>query len=442
MKYKNFLLRAVNLLLILGVLWQYQQVALVRAAAVSQRKQEIAEVEAYNASVLQAQSAAQAEQAQSGYRDGTYEGSAFGFGDVIRVSVTIQNGKMTDIAVLDASGEDKPYYKQALPLLDEMLAVQSAGVDTVSGATLTAEGLIGAVEDALGKPLTAAQQRQRNQKRRTWLRAGVQLFFFVSMPGAFVAGFSGVKQIFLHIGAGEVLTADSFTLSLLGLCGFTLLFDRFFCGYACAFGSLGDAVWALSGLIQKKLFHRKKQLCLPERAVLWGQKVKYLLLAGLVALYVTRQEKLLTGASPWEVFSRLTALRLPPEGFGVGIALFVLILLGMALQPRFFCQFLCPMGAVFALLPVLPFARLHRQSDGCIPGCNACKQQCPVCLKLEESSLHSGECIACEACMGTCPKQNIHRWDTALCKCLWLPVLGKALFFFLLGCWLGFCRFI
>ena len=200
------------------------------------------------------------------------------------------------------------------------------------------------MEKTQAKPLTAAQQRQRDKKHRTWLRAGVQLFFFVTMPGAFVAGFSGVKQLFLHIGAGEVLSADSFTLSLLGLCGFTLLFDRFFCGYACAFGSLGDAVWALSGLVQKKLFHRKKPLRLPERAVLWGQKVKYLLLAGLVALYVTRQEKLLTGASPWEVFSRLTALRLPPEGFGVGIALLVLILLGMAVQPRFFCQFLCPMG--------------------------------------------------------------------------------------------------
>ena len=117
-------------------------------------------------------------------------------------------------------------------------------------------------------------------------------------------------------------------------------------------------------------------------------------------------------------------------------------LCSMALQPRFFCQFLCPIGAVFALLPVLPFARLHRQSDGCIPGCNACKQQCPVCLKLEESSLRSGECIACEACVGTCPKQNIHRWDFALCKSLWLPVLAKTLLFFLLGCWLGFCRFI
>ena len=149
------------------------------------------------------------------------------------------------------------------------------------------------MEKTQAKPLTAAQQRQRDKKRRTWLRTGVQLFFFVSMPGAFVAGFSGVKQIFLHIGAGEVLSVDSFTLSLLGLCGFTLLFDRFFCGYACAFGSLGDAVWALSGLIQKKLFHRKKQLRLPERAVLLGQKVKYLLLAWLVALYVTRQEKML-----------------------------------------------------------------------------------------------------------------------------------------------------
>ena len=65
-----------------------------------------------------------------------------------------------------------------------------------------------------------------------------------------------------------------------------------------------------------------------------------------------------------------------------------------------------------------------------------------MCLKLEESSLRSGECIACEACVGTCPKQNIHRWDTALCKRPWLPVLVKALLFFLLGCWLGFCRFI
>ena len=119
------------------------------------------------------------------------------------------------------------------------------------------------------KPLTAAQKKQRTLKHRAWLRAAVQLMFFIAMPGAFVAGFNGVKQLFLRIGTGAVLQMDSFTLSLLGLCGFTILFGRFFCGYVCAFGSLGDGVWWLSGLVQKKLLHRKKQFQLPAKAVLF-----------------------------------------------------------------------------------------------------------------------------------------------------------------------------
>lgn len=151
MKHKNFILRVVNLLLILAMLWQYQQVAAVRAAAVDARQKEIAEVEAYNASVLQAEKAEEEQEAESGYKDGTYEGTGLGFGDDIIVQVTISGGKMTDIAVVSADGEDKPYYKQAISVLDKMLSTQSTEVDTVSGATLTADGLIEAVADALGK---------------------------------------------------------------------------------------------------------------------------------------------------------------------------------------------------------------------------------------------------------------------------------------------------
>ena len=153
MKYRNFILRTVNLVLILGVLWQYQNTALLRAAAVAQRQQEIKEAEAWNTSVLQAQQAAQKaeEEKPTGPKDGTYEGSAYGFGDLITVSVTFKDGKMTDISVLSADGEDKPYYKQAVSVLNEMLEAQSTEVDTVSGATLTADGLIDAVADALGK---------------------------------------------------------------------------------------------------------------------------------------------------------------------------------------------------------------------------------------------------------------------------------------------------
>lgn len=149
MKHKNFILRVVNLLLILAVLGRYQQVAVVRAAAAAERQQEIREVEAYNASLQKA--AQEAEEAEADIQDGTYEGSAFGFGDLITLSVTIKDGRITDISVLDASGEDRPYYNQSLPLLDEMIDKQSTEVDTVSGATLTSEGLIGAVADALGK---------------------------------------------------------------------------------------------------------------------------------------------------------------------------------------------------------------------------------------------------------------------------------------------------
>ena len=151
MKHKNFILRAVNLLLILVLLGQYQRIAVVRAAAVAERQQQIAEVEAYNASILQAAQTEAEQEAESGLKDGTYEGTGLGFGDDIIVQVTISGGRMTDISVVSAEGEDKPYYKQALSVLDKMLSAQSTEVDTVSGATLTADGMIEAVADALGK---------------------------------------------------------------------------------------------------------------------------------------------------------------------------------------------------------------------------------------------------------------------------------------------------
>ena len=151
MKHKNFILRAVNLLLILVLLGQYQRIAVVRAAAVAERQQQIAEVEAYNASILQAAQTEAEQEAESGLKDGTYEGTGLGFGDDIIVQVTISGGRMTDISVVSAEGEDKPYYKQALSVLDKMLSTQSTEVDTVSGATLTADGMIEAVADALGK---------------------------------------------------------------------------------------------------------------------------------------------------------------------------------------------------------------------------------------------------------------------------------------------------
>lgn len=106
------------------------------------------------------------------------------------------------------------------------------------------------------------QHLSKKQKKQihTWLRALIQLYFFLFLPSAFTAAFAGIKYIFTQIGAGEKVGLTIFVTVLIVLCVYTVLFGRFFCGFACAFGSLGDAVHAMYMWICKKL--KKSQLSL------------------------------------------------------------------------------------------------------------------------------------------------------------------------------------
>ena len=83
---------------------------------------------------------------------------------------------------------------------------------------------------------------RHRKKLHIWLRAGIQLICFLLFSSAFTAAFGGVKYIAVQLGAGEKVEWTGFTAALAGLCGFTIVFGRFFCGFACAFGSLGDFV--------------------------------------------------------------------------------------------------------------------------------------------------------------------------------------------------------
>ena len=80
---------------------------------------------------------------------GTFDGTAKGFGGDVTVTVTIQGGYIADITVDDASGEDAAYFSMAEGILEDILAAQSAEVDTVSGATFSSMGLKNAVAAAL-----------------------------------------------------------------------------------------------------------------------------------------------------------------------------------------------------------------------------------------------------------------------------------------------------
>ncbi|MDO4174324.1 MAG: FMN-binding protein, partial [Eubacteriales bacterium] len=85
------------------------------------------------------------------YQDGTYTGTAPGFGGDITVSVTIEGGKMTAIEIVSAAGETPSYLSRAKKIIDTMLETQSADVDVVSGATYSSNGIINAVKNALVK---------------------------------------------------------------------------------------------------------------------------------------------------------------------------------------------------------------------------------------------------------------------------------------------------
>lgn len=82
-------------------------------------------------------------------KDGTYKGSANGYGGKVTVNVTVSKKTMTAIDIVRAPGETDSFFNRAKGVIDEMLTAQSTDVDVVSGATYSSNGIIGAVKNAL-----------------------------------------------------------------------------------------------------------------------------------------------------------------------------------------------------------------------------------------------------------------------------------------------------
>jgi succinate dehydrogenase/fumarate reductase flavoprotein subunit/uncharacterized protein with FMN-binding domain len=83
--------------------------------------------------------------------NGTYQGSADGRGGTINVSVTLADGRITDIEIGDNAETPgiSVYPLEHIPA--EIIRTQSLAVDNVTGATLTSAGVKNAVADALAE---------------------------------------------------------------------------------------------------------------------------------------------------------------------------------------------------------------------------------------------------------------------------------------------------
>ncbi len=193
---------------------------------------------------------------------------------------------------------------------------------------------------------------------------------------------------------------------------FGSLFGRFVCGWLCPFGLFQDLLHKIP------LFHKKKQL--PFHSVLkYG---KYVTLFGLVLI---GSAFLFTGFAKIPAFCKFLCpsgtlmgavplLSMDPNLRGnigglfywkLGILIFLILLSIKVYRP--FCQYLCPLGAIYGWFNRYSLVQIHWEKDTCI-SCMACQRACPVNLKPEQISV-SPECIKCGKCISACPIGAVHR---------------------------------
>lgn len=137
---KSFWIKVVNVLVIIGILFGYNTVLASR-----KQSEEIAKLQ-YQLENSQINGA---DEEGGNYKDGTYTGSAKGFGGAIDVEVTVEGGKITKLDIVSAKKEDTAYLDAAKDIINRIIENQSTDVDTVSGATFSSTGIKNAATQAL-----------------------------------------------------------------------------------------------------------------------------------------------------------------------------------------------------------------------------------------------------------------------------------------------------
>ncbi len=234
-----------------------------------------------------------------------------------------------------------------------------------------------------------------------------QILFFTFLPGAFVSAFYSIKDIILSFQKGTVGNTDFFSALLVfaGTVGMTALLGRFFCGFMCSFGAMGDLLWFIS----KKIFHVKWRI--NEKIDGMLKYLKYVILVFIFfGIWIFGLFSVDSLNNPWTVFGMYASIGGWPSAkylISIGGLLLLIIMIGSMFIERFFCRYLCPMGAVFALVSKLRLFHIEKNREGC-GKCRICTNTCIMGIPLYRyDSVKSGECINCLECRSMCPRHNI-----------------------------------
>lgn len=199
---------------------------------------------------------------------------------------------------------------------------------------------------------------------------------------AWLAGEANIQKIFSG-------TMALFFLTLV----FAVIFRRSFCGNICPLGALQE----LLGLI------RKRKLILPKRVDTPLRLLKYGILVLSAVMAWATASLWLTPYDPWAAFSHLLSGEDLFAEFAIGM---IILLLTIAVSPfisRAFCKYLCPAGALYAIIGKISPLKVERDKATCI-NCKACTKACPMDIDVAACEVvNSVECISCNRCVEVCP---------------------------------------
>ena len=217
------------------------------------------------------------------------------------------------------------------------------------------------------------------------LYAGAQLSVVnvITFAHAFLTGFNW-----------ELFLLNPLIFILWGFVAVAMLFwgRGVFCGWLCPFGALQELIHLVGGKL--KIKRLEVPWALHER--LWP--IKYIIFLGIGAASLQS----LTWAfqlSEIEPFKTAIIMKFArPWPFG----LYVLVLLAAGLFiERFFCRYLCPLGAALAIPARMRMFEWLKRRHQCGRECKICATRCTVQAIHPMGNINPNECIHCLRCQAT-----------------------------------------